>query len=88
MNSAPAILWAHPDARLWVAVGSVAGGQAHLGVVERAGDRFVAFDGVGRPLGQFSALADAEAAVGAAWDRATAHVDAGALERAGRLSAS
>jgi hypothetical protein len=85
MSAIPSLVWAHPDARLWVAIGSTVDGEAHVGIVERIGDSFLAVDGIGGRLGSFSRRADAEYAVRTAWLRAPRRVLG---TRDGLLSAS
>lgn len=72
MVTSPSMVWAHPDARLWVAVGSTTEGQAHAGIVERIGEVFAAIDGIGGRLGTFPTRSEAEDAVRGAWGRGTA----------------
>ena len=67
MSPHPTVVWAHPDSRLWVAVGATAAGQSHAGVVELVAGSFVAFDGRGVRLGSFDRRSDAESAVRSAW---------------------
>ncbi|WP_166408969.1 hypothetical protein [Labedella phragmitis] len=69
MSAVPSLVWAHPDARLWVAIGSTHEGESHAGIVERIGDAYLAFDGIGGRLGSFSRRTDAEDAVRSAWQR-------------------
>jgi hypothetical protein len=89
MPASPSLVWAHPDARLWVAIGATIDGDAHAGVVERVGDSFVAVDGFGRRLGSFARRDEADDAVRIAWSRGAWQRPAPpAAVRAGLLSAS
>lgn len=89
MPASPSLVWAHPDARLWVAIGATIHGDAHAGVVERVADAFVAVDGFGSRLGSFVHRDEAEDAVRTAWSRGARHRPARTdLTRVGLLSAS
>lgn len=89
MPASPSLVWAHPDARLWVAIGATIDGDAHAGVVERVAHAFVAVDGFGRRLGSFVRRDEAEDAVRTAWARgAWPRPARTTAARAGLLSAS
>jgi hypothetical protein len=89
MSAVPSLVWAHPDARLWVAIGSTVDGEAHVGIVERIGDAYLAVDGIGGRLGSFSRRADAENAVRATWLRGSSRAPRRVVgTRDGLLSAS
>ncbi|WP_166426795.1 hypothetical protein [Labedella populi] len=86
MPASPSLVWAHPDAPLWVAVGSTVEGDSHAGVVERVAGSFVAVDGLGTRLGAFRRREEASSAVRAAWARGTGRPSLQSMRSRGELS--